>query len=183
MDGHFSFFLLFIYFFSLSLLCCSFHETEKDGSERLHSEACHKLLRLQAVSIPSDSCYCSAFSGGLSIEKHKLEEMPVICPQEKLCCDFPDQLIHMKNNCGFFQKAFVEWTKFELFVFFQSRSSVYSELEYSSGCWAHEHKPVSSCKYICTKLWFFLCLHVAVCRATHPLFTCLSYILEVIMGC
>lgn len=35
---------------SPSLLCCSFHETEEDGTERLHSEARHKLLRLQAVS-------------------------------------------------------------------------------------------------------------------------------------
>lgn len=39
-------------FFSLfvSFSCCSFHETEEDGAERLHSEARHKLLRLQAVS-------------------------------------------------------------------------------------------------------------------------------------
>lgn len=33
-----------------SLLCCSFYETEEDGAERLHSEARHELLRLQAVS-------------------------------------------------------------------------------------------------------------------------------------
>lgn len=31
-------------------LCCSFYETAEDGAERLHSEAGHKLLRLQAVS-------------------------------------------------------------------------------------------------------------------------------------
>ena len=33
-----------------SLLHRSFHETEENGSERLHSEAGHQLLRLQAVS-------------------------------------------------------------------------------------------------------------------------------------
>lgn len=31
-------------------MCCSFHETEEDGAERLHSAARRKLLRLQAVS-------------------------------------------------------------------------------------------------------------------------------------
>ena len=37
-------------------------------------------------------------------------------------------------------------TKFELLVF-QPGGSVYSELEPSSGCWAHERQPLSSCKY------------------------------------
>lgn len=36
--------------FCFYCLCCSFYETEEDGAERLHSEARHKLLRLQAVS-------------------------------------------------------------------------------------------------------------------------------------
>lgn len=49
-------YLIFSLFFCLNLklffflLCCSFYETKEDGAERLHSEACNQLLRLQAVS-------------------------------------------------------------------------------------------------------------------------------------
>lgn len=41
-------------------LSSSFHETEKNGVERFHSEACHKLLCMQAVS--SIKAYSDVFS-------------------------------------------------------------------------------------------------------------------------
>lgn len=49
--------------------------------------------------------------------------------------------------------------------FFQSWGSVYSELESSSGCWNHEHKPFSSCKYICIQLPLFTLHHMQ--RSAH----------------
>ena len=61
--------------------------------------------------------------------------------------------------------------------FFQSWSSVYSEPESSSGSWAYECKPLSSCKYFNkqTIVCCFLCLHFTICRTINTLFTIHSW--------
>lgn len=124
--------------------------------------------------VPSDSCFCSVFTG-------TLENTTSVCPLRKLCdlIWLVARLAEMVKNCwDTFDAVLLEklsWLSW-FFFFFQPWSSVYSYLESSPGCWAHEHKPLSSCKYICV---LFLCLHCTIDRDLHTcLFTCLPHILS-----
>lgn len=85
-------------------LCCSFYETAEDGAERLHSEAGHKLLRLQAVST---IWLILLFHNKWKIGKPTTNSKLFICPVRKLSdlIWLLAQLIHMTT-----------WVHFHCFV-------------------------------------------------------------------
>lgn len=89
-------------------MCYSFYETEENGSERLHSEARHKLLRLQAVSTVwlMSLCCCQWRT---KHRKHK---------QKFQLFALPYQLIHIQMTGGWVTLCFViRWSEFALCFF------------------------------------------------------------------
>lgn len=160
------------FFFCFSLLCCSFHETEEDGSERFHSEACHKLLRLQAVS----TIWLTLLSCIHWNPKHweTQPDMLVVCPLRRL--NVTPRLADSYTS-NYFWCFVIWWTKFELFLFFSPE--VQSILNLSPPQDAelmntNPSPPVSRCVlsflYLHRTIYMQGCTHIS-------LFTCLPYIL------
>ena len=152
-----------IFLFCFFLSCCSFHETEEDGPERLHSTASHKRLRMQAVSTiwlmlfvhSSNSKHCGSWAYALILEK--LFWWMIQYVFHYTVVSIWDEITVNTFLLGRVVLLHLIWVKHVFSFYFQSWGPVYSEPEYCTGCRAHERKPLSSCKLTIDSVCVCMC--------------------------